>query len=60
MDGAAYGGGLILGTFLLWLGIVIVVFLVCRAVVLWYFRINHIVDLLERIAGPDPRMGPRP
>lgn len=31
------------------LGLLILVFLVCRAIVLWYWRVNEIVTLLNSI-----------
>jgi hypothetical protein len=36
---------------ILWLILVLLFFLLGRALVLWYFRINHAVDALESIAA---------
>lgn len=33
------------------LGIVLVGFLICREIVCWYWKINRVVELLERIAN---------
>jgi len=38
--------GLLLG-----LGVLVVIFLICRAVVLWYWKVDKIVALLERISA---------
>lgn len=39
---------------------VLVIFLVCRAIVLWYWKIDKVVTLLESInakLGPEPGKG---
>jgi hypothetical protein len=41
-----YGGGI--GAFLITLLILAVIFLVCREIVCWYWKINKAVELLER------------
>lgn len=41
-----YGGGI--GAFLVTLLILVVIFLVCRELVCWYWKINKAVELLER------------
>ncbi|MHC1712696.1 MAG: hypothetical protein AB9872_11170 [Solidesulfovibrio sp.] len=42
----SYGGGI--GAFLITLLIIAVIFLVCREIVCWYWKINKAVELLER------------
>ncbi|EHJ48571.1 hypothetical protein DFW101_2567 [Solidesulfovibrio carbinoliphilus subsp. oakridgensis] len=41
-----YGGGI--GAFLVTLLILLALFLVCREIVCWYWKINKAVELLER------------
>ena len=41
-----YGGGI--GAFLVSLLILIVIFLVCREIICWYWKINKAMELLER------------
>jgi len=36
---------------LLLIGIPIIIFIVCRELVCWYWKLNRIVELLERIAN---------
>lgn len=38
-----------LGSFVLWVCVAVLVFLVLREVFTWYWKINKIVDLLEKI-----------
>jgi hypothetical protein len=47
------------GLMVMVLGLVIMlaVFLVCRAIVLWYWKVDKIVSLLESI---DKKLGPEP
>ncbi|WP_300158346.1 hypothetical protein [Solidesulfovibrio sp.] len=42
----SYGGGLV--SLLITLLVLIVIFLVCREIVCWYWKINRAVELLER------------
>lgn len=42
----SYGGGI--GAFFITLLIIAVIFLVCREIVCWYWKINKAVELLER------------
>ncbi|EFL50164.1 MAG: hypothetical protein AB7D37_14180 [Desulfovibrio sp.] len=41
-----FGGGLI--SFLITLAILALIFLVCREIVCWYWKINRAMELLER------------
>ncbi|MFU2207878.1 hypothetical protein [Solidesulfovibrio sp. C21] len=41
-----YGGGLI--SFLITLAILALIFLVCREIVCWYWKINRAMELMER------------
>ena len=41
--------GSMMGAFLLFLGILVVLFLVCREIVCWYWKINQSVALLIEI-----------
>lgn len=43
---------------LIFVVILLVLFLVLREVVCWYWKINRIVNLLERIAGTSPGTSP--
>ncbi|HEX4242343.1 MAG TPA: hypothetical protein VHZ53_13105 [Steroidobacteraceae bacterium] len=58
MDSAAGG----FASLIAMLAIIIVIFLICRAIVLWYWRVNEAIALLKGIdeklgrlaAGPPP------
>jgi hypothetical protein len=41
------------------LAIGILLFLVCRAIVLWYWRVGEAIDLLKSIDARLARMGPQ-
>jgi len=48
------------------LGFAVLLFLVCRVIVLWYWRVGEAIDLLKgineklgRMAGPPPANTPR-
>jgi hypothetical protein len=45
----ANGGGELFGSFFLAFGIIVVIFLICREIVCWYWKINQIVSLLTDI-----------
>jgi hypothetical protein len=34
---------------IIYIGLAIIVFIICREILTWYFKINKIVNLLERI-----------
>jgi hypothetical protein len=40
------------------LAILLIVFLICRAIVLWYWKIDRVVDLLERIEEHLSKLSP--
>lgn len=54
------GNGGALASLILGLVIAIVIFLICRAIVLWYWRVNEAIALLKSIDEKLGRMAGRP
>lgn len=46
-------------SFLIALSIVLVIFLICRSIVLWFWKIDRIVNLLEQIESHLKQNPPR-
>jgi hypothetical protein len=62
MEGYFMGNGIagLISVLFITAFIAVLVFLVCRAIVLWYFRIGEAIDLLEKIDEKLGRMAGQP